>query len=71
LRPTGAVPFLPAANDKNPLDRRTRDDLLLLLNKADQGVAEPETPLTDRGDAKPPVDKLLLARAYLETDQAG
>jgi hypothetical protein len=30
-----------------------------------------EAALKDRGDNKPPVEKLLFAWAYLETDQAG
>jgi WD40 repeat protein/tRNA A-37 threonylcarbamoyl transferase component Bud32 len=70
LGPKGAEPLLPAADDRNPLARRTRAGLLLRLKKADEALPVLEAALKERGDDRPPVEELLLAWAYLDTDQA-
>jgi hypothetical protein len=68
LGPKDATDFLPPADDKNPLARRTRAGLLLRQKKADGAVPVLEAALKDRGDDRPPVEELLLAWAYLDTD---
>jgi hypothetical protein len=70
LGPKDAADFLPAAADKNPLARRTRAGMLLRQKKADEAISGLEAALKERGDDKPPVEELLLAWAYLDTDQA-
>jgi WD40 repeat protein/tRNA A-37 threonylcarbamoyl transferase component Bud32 len=70
LGPKDAVPLLPAVDDKNPIARRTRGGLLLRQKKAEDAVPVLEAALKERGDDKPPVEELLLAWAYLDTDQA-
>jgi WD40 repeat protein len=66
--PKDAEPFLPAADDKHPLARRTRAGLLLRQKKAADAVPVLEAALKDRGDDPPPGEELLLAWAYLDTD---
>jgi hypothetical protein len=69
LGPKYAEPFLPAADDKHPLARRTRAGLLLRQKKADEAVPVLEAALKDCGDDPPPVEEMLLAWAYLDTRQ--
>jgi WD40 repeat protein len=69
LGPKDADPLLPAAEDKHALAQRTRAGLLLRLKKADEAIPVLQSTLQDRGDDKPPVEELLLAWAYLDTNQ--
>jgi hypothetical protein len=69
LGPKDAEPVLPPADDKNPLARRTRGGLLLRLEKAVEALPVLEAALKERGDDKPTVEELLLAWAYLDTNQ--
>jgi hypothetical protein len=70
LVPKDATDFLPAADDKLPFAQRTRGGLLLRQKKAAYAVPVLEAALKERGDDPPPVEELLLAWAYLDTDQA-
>jgi hypothetical protein len=70
LGPKDAASLLPSADDKQPFAQRTRGGLLLRLQKADEAVPVLEAALKERGDDKPPVEELLLAWAYLDTNQA-
>jgi hypothetical protein len=70
LGPKDATDFLPAADDKQPFAQRTRGGLLLRQKKAAEAVPALEAALKNRGDDPPPVEVLLLAWAYLDTDQA-
>jgi hypothetical protein len=65
-----AIDFLRAADDKRPLAQRTRAGLLLRQKKADEAVPVLEAALKDRGDDPPAAEELLLAWAYLDTNQA-
>jgi hypothetical protein len=69
LGPKDAELFPPAADDKSAIARRTRAGLFLRLKKADQAGVVVDAALKDRGDDRPPVDELLLAWAYLDTNQ--
>jgi hypothetical protein len=69
LGPKDATDFLPPADDKRPFAQRTRGGLHLRQKKAAEAVPVLEAALKDRGDDKPPVEELLLAWAYLDTDQ--
>jgi WD40 repeat protein len=68
LGPKDATGILPTADDKQPLAQRTRSGLLLRQKKAAEAVPVLEAALKDRGDDPPPVEELLLAWAYLDTD---
>jgi hypothetical protein len=70
LGPKNAADYLPAADDKNSLARRTRGGLLLRQKKADDAVPVLEAALKVRGDDNAPVEELLLVWAYIDTDQA-
>ena len=70
LGPKAAADLLPAADDKRPFAQRTRGGLLLRQKKAAEAVPGLEAALKDRGDDPPPVEELLLAWAYFDTDQA-
>jgi hypothetical protein len=70
LGPKDAADFLPAADDKRPFTQRTRAGLLLRQKKAAEATPVLEATLKSRGDDPPPVEELLLAWAYLDTDQA-
>ena len=50
--------------------RRTVGGILLRQQKAPEAVAVLQAALKARGDDKPPVEELLLAWAYLDTNQA-
>jgi hypothetical protein len=69
LGPRNAAAFLPPADEKGLLQRRTRGGLLLRQGKAAEAVTVLEVALKDRGDDQPPVEELLLAWAYLDTKQ--
>jgi WD40 repeat protein len=70
LGPKDATDLLPAADDKRPFAQRTRGGLLLRQKKAAEAVPVLEAALKERGDDPPPVEELLLAWAYLDTNQA-
>jgi hypothetical protein len=70
LAPKDAAALLPSADDKTLLARRTRGGMLLRQQKAVEAVAVLEAALKERGDDRPPVEELLLAWAYLDTNQA-
>jgi WD40 repeat protein/tRNA A-37 threonylcarbamoyl transferase component Bud32 len=70
LGPKDAADFLPAADDKRRFAQRTRGGLLLRQRKAAEAIPVLEAALKERGDDPPPVEELLLAWAYLDTDQA-
>jgi len=69
LGPKDTAALLPAADDKNPFAQRTRGGLLLRQQKVDEAVPVLEAALKDRGGDPPPVEELLLAWAYLDTNQ--
>jgi WD domain, G-beta repeat len=70
LGPKDAASLLPTADDQQPFAQRTRGGLLLRLKKAAEAVPVLEAALMkERGDDKPPVEELLLAWAYLDTNQ--
>jgi hypothetical protein len=70
LGPKDAAALLPPAEAQGLLARRTRGGLLLRQGKAAEAAAVLEAALKDPGDDQPPVEELLLAWAYHETEQA-
>jgi len=70
LGPKDSAALLPSADETGLIARRTRGGLLLRQGKAAEAVAVLEATLKDRGDDRPPVEELLLAWAYFDTNQA-
>jgi hypothetical protein len=69
-RNENAAALLPSADETGLLARRTRGGLLLRQKKVAEAVAVLEAALTERGDDRPPVEELMLAWAYLDTNRA-
>jgi hypothetical protein len=69
--PDDIAELMPSADEKNGIARRTRGGLLLRLNKSGEALPVLEAALKERSDDKPPVEELLLAWAYLDTNQPG
>jgi WD40 repeat protein len=69
LGPASAAALLPPADAKELVALRTRGGLLLRLKHAAEAVPVLEAALKERGDDQPPVEELLLAWAYLDTQQ--
>jgi hypothetical protein len=70
LGPKDATDFLSAVDDMPPFAQRAHGGLLLRQKKTADAVSVLEAALKDRGDDSPPVEELLLAWAYLDTNQA-
>ncbi len=70
LGPKDSKALLPSADEKSLIARRTVGGILLRQQKAPEAVAVLQAALKERGDDKPPVEELLLAWAYLDTNQA-
>jgi WD40 repeat protein len=72
LGPKDAAALLPSLGETGVLAQRTRGGMLLRLKKAEEAVPILEAALKERGegDDKPPVEELLLAWAYHDTNQA-